>query len=63
MKKYDKITDEMFDAMLVEILDETTGTELLSIPGVYEAVIEHFNNEVLDKCMSKLEEKENDEEN
>lgn len=56
MKKYDKITDEMFDAMLVKILDETTGTELLSIPGVYEAVSEHYNNEILDKCLLELEE-------
>jgi len=37
-----------FDTRLREILKDMTGEELLDIPGVYEAVSEYFNNEVLD---------------
>ena len=40
---------EDFDRILTAILAAQTGDQLLSIPGVYEAVSEHYNNEVLDK--------------
>jgi hypothetical protein len=46
------ITQEAFDAKLAEIMDESPASSLLSIPGVYEAVSEYFNNDVL----AKLEE-------
>lgn len=36
-----------FDRVLEEIMDEKPASVLLSIPGVYEAVSEHFNNGVL----------------
>lgn len=52
MKDHSWITDEMFDNELREVLIsevEKHGTpSLLSIPGVYEALSEHFNNAVLD---------------
>jgi hypothetical protein len=41
------ITQEAFDAKLAEIMDESPASSLLSIPGVYEAVSEYFNNDVL----------------
>jgi len=47
--KYGKMTDADFDSILEEILNEHTGSQLLLIPGVYECVSEHFNNEVLDR--------------
>ncbi|NMB69834.1 hypothetical protein GYA27_01350 [candidate division WWE3 bacterium] len=43
-----KITTDVFDAKLVEILDGMTGAQLLSIPGVYEVVAEELNNEVIE---------------
>ena len=37
---------ERFDDILAEIVREEAST-LLSIPGVYEVLAEHYNNEVL----------------
>jgi len=51
MENYEWVTDEMFDAELQKLVEESAPT-LLSVPGVYEAVREHFNNEIL----SRLEE-------
>ena len=42
-----RVTDEQFDAKLVEILDRMSGSQLLSIAGIYEVVSEELNNEVL----------------
>ena len=47
--KYDNMTDADFDAILEKILDEMKGGQLLQVPGVYEAVSEHFNNDVLER--------------
>lgn len=44
---YDAMTDDEFDSILTEIVDEGKASQLLQIPGVYEEVREHFNNEVL----------------
>lgn len=49
MKNYDWVTDEMFDAKLVELLAKMTAQEILQIPGVYEEVSEHLNNQALDE--------------
>jgi hypothetical protein len=43
------MTQDEFDTVLSEIMDEAPASHLLSIPGVYEAVSEEFNNVVLDK--------------
>ena len=42
-------TDEDFDRKLEEILErEKWGSKkILSIPGIYEILAEHFNNDVL----------------
>lgn len=49
MCDYSKMTQDEFDTVLSEIMDEAPASHLLSIPGVYEAVSEEFNNVVLDK--------------
>jgi rubrerythrin len=49
MNRYEKMTDDEFTKCLEDILSETSTGELLSIPGIYEIVSEHFNNEVLEK--------------
>lgn len=51
------VTQEEFDKALEAILDEATGSELLAIPGLYEVVSEHFNNEAID--IAREEKKEN----
>jgi hypothetical protein len=43
-----KITTELFDTKLVEILNGMNGAQLLSIPGVYEVVSEELNNDVIE---------------
>lgn len=60
MKDYSWVTDEMFDRMLVDILDDTDSSEILAIPGVYDLVKEYFNNEVLEQLEEEREDlKEN----
>jgi hypothetical protein len=49
-----QITTEKFDELLAEILDEEKASALLTIPGVYEAVSEHFNNDVLKRWHEEL---------
>jgi len=48
MADYTKMKDADFDRILGDILQEE-GQNLLTVPGVYEAVSEHFNNDVLDR--------------
>ena len=61
MSKYDKMTQENFDRILIEILDEWTGSQLLTFPGVYELLSEEFNNEVLNRW--ELEQRPDEDEN
>ncbi|MCK9597884.1 MAG: hypothetical protein M0R06_02515 [Sphaerochaeta sp.] len=42
-----KITNDEFDKILAEVLDENRASSLLSVPGIYEILSEEFNNEVL----------------
>ncbi len=51
---FEFVTQELFDEKLEEILDEQTGSTLLAIPGLYEVVSEHFNNQVLDELKREL---------
>lgn len=51
-----QVSTEQFDCKLSEILDEMTGEQIMMIPGVYEVVSEHFNNEVLDAVCADHEE-------
>lgn len=56
---YSWVTDEMFDGELEKVVAENAST-LLSVPGVYEAVREHFNNEVLTRLENAREEEDED---
>jgi len=47
MKNKD-ITSKAFDNALVEVVKGYSAFDFLQIPGVYEIVAEHCNNEVLD---------------
>lgn len=44
---YSWITDNMFDNELTRIIQGSSAGYILSIPGVYEAVREELNNDVL----------------
>ena len=46
-RDYSKVTTEQFDEILERLVRDNSDT-LLSIPGVYEVLSEHFNNEVLE---------------
>lgn len=43
----DQISDDLFDEILIEIINETPASALINIPGVYEILAEELNNEVL----------------
>lgn len=46
--KYEKMTQQEFDEILLDILREYTGKELITIvPNIYSDLAEYFNNEVL----------------
>lgn len=49
------VTTEMFDEELKEILSDEDPVGLLSIPGIYEILAEHFNNEVLTNLQRQRE--------
>ncbi len=42
-----RITDEDFDRILRDLVDQEPASRLLAVSGVYEAVTNEFNNEVL----------------
>jgi hypothetical protein len=49
MKKYDRMTTEDFDNILVEILQKELNVgAVLHITGVYEILAEYYNNDVLE---------------
>jgi len=52
---YDNLTNEQFDNML-QILIIRDAAQLLTIPGVYEVLSEHYNNEILDLYDKEREE-------
>ena len=53
-----EMSQEEFDRNLAEIMDESPASYLLTIPGVYEVVSEHFNNDVLGKWEREKREEE-----
>lgn len=58
-EEYKWITDEKFDAKLLEILEKVPMITIIRVAGVYEALSEEYNNEVLDEL---TKEKQNGEE-
>lgn len=56
MADYSKMTDAEFDEILAAILDEMSGQQILTVPGVYCEVAEYFNNEVLDRWSKEHDE-------
>jgi hypothetical protein len=46
-KRYSWVTHDMFCDKLAELLDDMSGAAILLIPGVYEVLSEHLNNDVL----------------
>lgn len=56
MSKYSRISSDEFDAALVALMEQESMESILRIPGVYEAVSEHFNNEALDLASESRQE-------
>jgi hypothetical protein len=52
------VTDEVFEGELREVLSRLAPDDFLDIPGIYEIVAEHFNNEVLTNLQRHREEAE-----
>jgi hypothetical protein len=55
MKNYNKITDDDFAAAVFNLAKENID-ETLMLPGIWEIISEHYNNEALDSCMDKIRE-------
>ena len=53
MTDYSNVTTADFDHALSDILDGLSGEQFMTIPGVYEVVSEHFNNEALNLAVEK----------
>lgn len=49
---YDHLTSEQLDEALAELIDEQPASALLSVPGVAEVLLEHFNNEILERALA-----------
>lgn len=47
---------EAFDELLIEVLEQRSMTELIKVPGVYEALVEEYNNDVLELWANRTEE-------
>ena len=49
------ISDEEFDRTLAEIIDydNPRASMLLSVPGIYEILSEHYNNDVIIKIKER----------
>lgn len=54
---YNDLSDNEFDCILLEILQETKASELIRVPGIYEILREEFNNEILTRWENKQNEK------
>ena len=61
MPRPDTISQQQFDETLQDILSEMKGSSLLDIPGVYEVVSEHFNNEVIRRILEIRDEEAEEE--
>ena len=48
MGNYEDLTDEIFQDLLEELIHDMNAGEILAVPGVYEAMSEELNNNVLD---------------
>ena len=44
---YSKMTQEEYDSILFDIVNGLTIETLMSLPGIYEIVLEELNNDVL----------------
>lgn len=52
-KRIKDITHEEFTEALAELVSEMGGLEILQVPGCYEALSEHLNNDVIAKCLEE----------
>lgn len=59
---YENMKDEDFDRILLSMMEEDGMATVLYIPGVYEAVSEHYHNYVLDCWLEEQEELEDEKE-
>jgi hypothetical protein len=48
-------TEEEFDELLLSIVKEETAESLARVPGLYEALADHFHDEVLELWASARE--------
>lgn len=62
--EYDKMTDSDFDNYLIDIINKNYSVapaSIIQIPGIYEILSEHFNNEVLERWEADHPDEDEDE--
>ena len=47
-RRYDKMTHSDFEDCIRSKIEDTPVYELMAVPGVWELISEHFNDDVLD---------------
>ena len=55
MADYSKIKDKEFDNILLSKLQTMSAKDIISIPGIYEILSEHLNNDILDAWKEEQE--------
>jgi hypothetical protein len=53
MPDYSRMTHDEFVEMVEELLGEMSPGEILQIPGAWEPISEHLNNDALDRWAAK----------
>jgi hypothetical protein len=62
IKNIQDMTTDDFDRHLAEVIDADNRrpSDLLQIPGVYEVLSEHYNNDVIDAWAAEVDANEED---
>lgn len=52
------VTHDEFVFALTAIVGEMSADEILAVPGIYEALSEHLNNETIKRAVERMSEDE-----
>ncbi len=47
------VSQEEFDAALIDVLNGMDAEDLLAVPGLYEVVAEQLNNDIIKEALAK----------
>ncbi len=50
------VTHDEFVFALTELVEEMSADEILAVPGIYEVLSEHLNNEAIKRAVERMKE-------